>query len=105
MDLQKRNSVLCSFLLYFLRPQGNMYLTDVSLAQEEHTDTGLSDTAADGVWKLLVQDGFLEWKLSSVIASGFCKLFVKCRFVYTDTHGGKLKGMIGLEKQATLLFR
>ena len=78
MDLQKRNSVLCSFLLYFLRPQGNMYLTDVSLAQEEHTDTGLSDTAADGVWKLLVQDGFLEWKLSSVIASGFCKLFVKC---------------------------
>ena len=67
MDLQKRNSVLCSFLLYFLRPQGNMYLTDVSLAQEEHTDTGLSDTAADGVWKLLVQDGFLEWKLSSVI--------------------------------------
>ena len=34
-------------------------------AQEEHTDTGLSDAAADGVWKFFVDDRFLERKIFS----------------------------------------
>ena len=33
-----------------------MYFSNMSLAQEEHTDTGLTDTAADCVWKLFIQN-------------------------------------------------
>ena len=69
MDLQKRNSVLCSFLLYFLRPQGNMYLTDVSLAQEEHTDTGLSDTSTNGIRQFFLVYGFLERQFQALPAA------------------------------------
>ena len=64
--LQKLNTFFHCLIHYILGPQGSVYFADMCLAKEEHTDTGLSDTAADGVWKLLVQDGFLEWKLSSV---------------------------------------
>ena len=71
-----------------------MYFSNMSLAQEEHTDTGLTDTAADGVWKFFIQNGLLERELSAVVTAGFCKLFVKCCLVYTDTHGRKFKGNV-----------
>ena len=71
-----------------------MYFTDVSFSEEEHTDTGLSDTAADGIWKLFVQDCFLERKFSSVIAACDSKLFVQRVLVNSDSHGGKLQGNI-----------
>ena len=37
-----------------------MYFADVCLSEEEHTDTGLSDTTADRVRKFLIEDGFLD---------------------------------------------
>ena len=51
-----------------------------------YTDPGLSDTTTDGVRKLFVQDGLLEWKISSVITACFGKLAVKCVLVNTDSH-------------------
>ena len=81
---------LCSICDFFW-PERYMYFSDMRFTQEEHTDSGLSDTATDGVRKFFVQDGFLERKLSSVIAACFGKLAVKCVLVNTDSHGGKLK--------------
>ena len=63
-----------------------MYFSDVCFTKEEHTDPGLSDTTTDGVRKLFVQDGLLEWKLSSVITACFGKLAVKSVLVNTDYH-------------------
>ena len=76
--LQQLDSVGFRFFADFLWPDGALYFSDVRLAQEEHTDTGLTDTAADGVWKFFIQNGLLERELSAVVTAGFCKLFVKC---------------------------
>ena len=54
-----------------------MYFTDVSFSEEEHTDTGLTDTTADSIWKLFIQNCFLEIKLTSVVAACESELFVK----------------------------
>ena len=63
-------------------------------AKEEHTDTGLSDTAADGIRQLLIQNRFLEGKLSPVVTSCLCQLFIQSIFIHADTHGRKLKGNV-----------
>ena len=62
------------------------------LAQEEHTDTGLTDTAADGVRQLFVEDCFLERKFCALGAAGFFQLGQQSLFVYADTHRGQLQG-------------
>ena len=71
-----------------------MYFTDMSFAEEEHTDTGLADTAADGIWQFFVKDRFLEWKLSAVVTACFCELGVKRILINTDTHRRKLQSDI-----------
>ena len=76
------------------RPQRNVYLADVRLAQEKHTDTGLADASSDGIGKLPVKYGFLERKIPAVFAAGFLKLDLQSLLVHTDTHGGKLEGNI-----------
>ena len=46
------DAVAFRFRHYFLRPQRALNLPDVGFSQEEHTDTGLADAAADGVGQL-----------------------------------------------------
>ena len=69
--LQQLDSVGFRFFADFIRPDGALYFSDVRLAQEEHTDTGLSDTAADCLRESAVQNGFLEGKLRAGLASAF----------------------------------
>ena len=54
--LQQLDSVGFRFFADFSRPDGALYFSDVRLAQEEHTDTGLTDTAADCIRKLSLQN-------------------------------------------------
>mgnify|MGYP007082267319 CR=1 FL=1 len=63
-----------------------MYFTDVCFSEEEHTDTGLADAAADSIWKFLVQDCLLERKLTSVVTACNSELLVKCVLIHTNTH-------------------
>ena len=35
----------------------------MSFAKEEHTDTGLTNSSADGIRKCSIDDGFLEWQI------------------------------------------
>jgi len=43
-------------------------------AQEKHTDAGLSDPAADRIWQLFVQNGFLERQICPLRTAGFYQL-------------------------------
>ena len=57
------DAVAFRFRHYFLRPQRALNLPDVGFSQEEHTDTGLADTAADGVGQLFFNNSLLEGQL------------------------------------------
>ena len=71
-----------------------MHFTDVCFSEEEHTDTGLADAAADSIWKFFVKDCFLERKFASVISSCDGKLSVKRILVNANTHGRKLQSNV-----------
>ena len=92
--LQQLDSALFACLHHLIRPQGGLHLADVRLAQEKHTDTGLTDTAADGVRKLAVDDRLLERKLRAVFTACLFKLGQQGFFVHADSHGRKLKGNV-----------
>ena len=59
---------------YFLRPQRALNLPDVGFSQEEHTDTGLADAAADGVGQLFFNNSLLEGQLRPFRVSLLFKL-------------------------------
>ncbi len=60
-------------------------------AQEQHTEPGLPDAAANGLGKLAVQEHLMEGKLPAVLAAGGGQLAVQGGSVHADTHGGDLK--------------
>ena len=53
-----------------------MDLSDVGLAQVEHTDTGLADAAADGVGQLLLQNGLVEIQFQPVQIPGGSQMII-----------------------------
>ena len=89
--LQKLNTVLFTFFCDSFRPQGRLYLSNMCLAKEEHTDTGLSDSTTDCIRKLFVDDCFLERKFCTFFTACFFELGEKRFLVNPDTHGGNLK--------------
>ncbi len=68
--------------------------SDMGFAQIVHTDTGLSDPAADGIRQFFVQQGLLERKTGAVFTSGKLELSGKCFFIDTDSHGGEFQSDI-----------
>ena len=82
-------------MFYFLRrPVGGLHLTDVRFAQEEHTKSRLTDTAADGVRQFTVEKRFVESQLGSLGASALVQLTKQCFLINTNPHGRKLEGDI-----------
>ena len=75
------------FLCDVFRPQGGLDFHDMRLAQEEHTDKGLADAAADGIGQLLVQDRFLKRQLGAFRTSGFVELAKQGLLIHADSHG------------------
>ena len=72
-------------------PNGAVHFSDMGLSEEEHADTGLTDTAADREGERLVQYGLLERKVRSLGAACLDKLFAERLCVDTDAHGGELQ--------------
>ena len=60
----------------------------MSLTQQQHAETGLADTTADGKGQLTVEQHLMEWQLTPVITASLGKLLVHALGVYADTHGG-----------------
>lgn len=65
----------------FFRPERTLHFADMSFAKEEHTDTGLTNSSADGIRKCSIDDGFLEWQILAFRTAGFVKLGNQCSFV------------------------
>ena len=61
------------------------------LAEEEHTHSGLADTAADGEGELIVKQGLMEGEIRSFHTAALLKLGKESLAVNSDTHGGKLE--------------
>ena len=74
-----------------IRPDGCLYFSDMGFSEIKHADTGLTDTAADGVGQFFLQNCFLERKLRPCFASGELQLLFKSLFVHTDSHGGQFQ--------------
>ena len=83
---------MCRCLLDdLIRPDGALYFSDMRLAQVEHTDTGLADTAADCERKIVFQNRLLERKLCTLLTAGELQLTPQRIRIDTDAHGGELQ--------------
>src|SRR5699024_8646257 len=91
---KQRDTVFLRFFHDLRRPQRTLDFPDVSFAQEEHTNTGLADSAAGGIRQFLFQNGFLERKICPLRTSGSLQLTGQRFFIHADSHGGKLQGDI-----------
>ena len=61
------------------------------LMEKEHAETGLSDTATDGLRELSIQQSLMPVEILSLFRITDLKLLKKGGSVYSDTHAGKLK--------------
>ena len=72
-------NVMCFALFnHFLRPYGNLNFADMSLSEEKHAKSALSDTSADGVRKSVFYYGLLEIQFGSFGTSLCFKLSLHC---------------------------
>lgn len=83
--------MLSACLSHLFRPETCLHLAYMSTVEKEHTQSGLSNTSSDCVWKFSVKKHFVVWKFSSVLASCFLKLGSKRFLIYSDTHAGDFK--------------
>ena len=83
--LQKSYS--CRFTSFdsILIPDGGLDLADMGAAHHQHTETALTDTAANGQGQLVIQKHFMEGELSAVITAGDRQLTVQSLGIHTDT--------------------
>ena len=72
-------------------PQGSLYLTDVHLIEQQHTQTALTDTAADGQRQLAVKKHFVEGQLGAGFTAGKRELLGEGVFVHTDMSRSPLR--------------
>ena len=89
--LQKRDVGLFTGCDDVFGPNGAVHFSDMGLSEEEHADTGLTDTAADGEGERLVQNGLLEGEVRSLGAARLDKLLAERLCVDADAHGGELQ--------------
>ena len=66
--------MLSALAVHILRPYRNLNLSYVSLAQEEHAQSGLTDAATYCLRKLPLQNRLLERKLRPLGTACFVKL-------------------------------
>lgn len=70
----------------FVVPKAGLDLAYVGASHHKHTQTGLSDTAADGKGKLACQKHLMEGKISSVLTARESELAVKGFGVDSNSH-------------------
>ena len=61
------------------------------LMEKEHAETGLSDTATDGLREFSIQQSLMPVEILSLFRITDLKLLKKGGSVYSDAHTGKLK--------------
>ncbi len=59
--------------------------------QQQHSQTRLADTAADGLRHFTAQQRLMPLQLQAIFVTGQRQLMLQRVGIYTDPHGGKLK--------------
>ena len=78
--------MLFAGLAHLVRPDAGLYLSDVSLAQEEHAKSALPDAASDAERERVVHQSFVEIQIQPFFLTRFLELSQKGRLVHTNTH-------------------
>lgn len=86
MFLEKMNIKFLAFSSHVIRPDTCLDFTDMSLVQKNHTESALSDTAADTQRKFVVEKFLMEIKLSAFLFSFNSELFEQRSLIYADPH-------------------
>lgn len=85
---------------HILGPDGSLNLTDVGAAQKQHTEPGLSDTAAYGQRQVAGCQHLVVGEVQPLFAAGSLQLFPEGGLVDPDAHGRDLKcALEGLEPE------
>ena len=72
--------VFLALFAHIFRPDTGLYLTDMRLAQIEHTEAGL---------QCIIHQAFVEVKFQAFLFAFLFELAKQGFLVYADTHGGK----------------
>ena len=72
-------------------PDTGLNLADVGAAHHQHTQSALTDTAADGQGQFIVKEHLVERQRPAVITAGDPKLVVQGLRIHADAHGGNFK--------------
>ena len=67
------------------RPDAGLNLANMRFPQIEHTEAALSDTSADTLRQLSIQQTLVEEQLLAVLRSGQLQLVQQCLFIHADT--------------------
>ena len=84
---RKCDAVLRGFFDDLRQPQRTLHYSDMRFSKEEHTDSGLSGSAAGGIRTFCARYGFLERKLGAFRTSGDLQLTHQGFLIYADSHG------------------
>ena len=83
---KKPDTCFFAALACFFIPDGGLNLAYVSRSHHKHAESRLPDTASDGKRQLTAEKHLVEWKGSSVLASGEAELAHKALFVNSYAH-------------------
>ena len=75
----------------FLVPDACLHLADVGCAKKEHTETGLTYSAANGQKQLTIKKTTMEWEIFSLLEPSFLKLVNQSVSIHTNAHRRNFK--------------
>ena len=75
----------------FIIPDACLHLADVGCAKKEHTETGLTYSAANGQKQLTIKKTTMEWEIFSLLEPSFLKLVNQSVSIHTNAHRRNFK--------------
>ena len=86
IKLNKIHSHGLALRAHLVGPYTCLYLADVGLVEEHHTQAALTDTSADALWQLAVEQLLVEIELQTLFLVFDSELAQEGFLVHTDTH-------------------
>lgn len=84
--LEQLDVQFLAFFTVIVWPDARLNFTNVGLAQEEHTQAALTNTAANSEWQGAVDQAFVEVELFAFVLAFKFQLAEQGFLVNTDTH-------------------
>ena len=87
--LQERYAGFCAAAQGFFIPYTGLNFADMGGTEDQHAQTALADSSADGIRKLSGEQCFVEREQAAIFAAGFCQLLIKALRADADSHTGE----------------